>query len=141
MAHWLLVSRRLVEAVHAAGGEVYVWTVDDAAGSARLEALGVDGVITNDPRLFGWRGERRLADDGAGAGVESRCRVGLASSSAARPTAAQLALVPGRHVDGEASSRTWRASVNSAEPARAATARGPRPSSGTHPPGGGATAR
>jgi glycerophosphoryl diester phosphodiesterase len=38
--------------VHEAGGEIYVWTVDDAAQIARLEGLGVDGVITNDPRLF-----------------------------------------------------------------------------------------
>lgn len=53
MAHWLLVSRRLVEAVRAAGGQVYAWTVDDRDRIARLAALGVDGVITNDPRLFG----------------------------------------------------------------------------------------
>jgi glycerophosphoryl diester phosphodiesterase len=53
MAHWLLVSAGLVEAVHTNGGHVYVWTVDDAARIARLERLGVDGVITNDPRLFG----------------------------------------------------------------------------------------
>jgi glycerophosphoryl diester phosphodiesterase len=52
MAHWLLVSRRLVEVVHAEGGEVYVWTVDDAARIERLRALGVHAVITNDPRLF-----------------------------------------------------------------------------------------
>ena len=52
MAHQVLVSRRLVEAVQAAGGELYVWTVDDAARIQALEALGVDGVITNDPRLF-----------------------------------------------------------------------------------------
>jgi glycerophosphoryl diester phosphodiesterase len=52
MSHWLLTSRRLAEAVHAAGGQLYVWTVDDAARIASLEALGADGVITNDPRLF-----------------------------------------------------------------------------------------
>jgi glycerophosphoryl diester phosphodiesterase len=53
MAHRLLVSPRLVTSVHEAGGQVYVWTVDDAERIAALEALGVDGVITNDPRLFG----------------------------------------------------------------------------------------
>jgi glycerophosphoryl diester phosphodiesterase len=52
MAHRLLASPRLVRAVHDAGGQVYVWTVDDAEQIRRLEALGVDGVITNDPRLF-----------------------------------------------------------------------------------------
>jgi glycerophosphoryl diester phosphodiesterase len=53
MAHWKLVTPRLVETVKAAGGELYVWTVDDAARIRALEALGVTGVITNDPRLFG----------------------------------------------------------------------------------------
>ncbi|HEU4657207.1 MAG TPA: glycerophosphodiester phosphodiesterase [Capillimicrobium sp.] len=52
MAHWRLVSRALVRRVQAAGGELYVWTVDDRRVIERLEALGVDGVITNDPRLF-----------------------------------------------------------------------------------------
>jgi glycerophosphoryl diester phosphodiesterase len=52
MAHRVLASRRLVRAVHAAGGQVYVWTVDSAPRIQALEALGVDGVITNDPRLF-----------------------------------------------------------------------------------------
>jgi glycerophosphoryl diester phosphodiesterase len=52
MSHRILVGPRLVKAVHAAGGQVYVWTVDDARSIRALEALGVDGVITNDPRLF-----------------------------------------------------------------------------------------
>jgi len=52
MAHYLLVSRQLVARVQSAGGFVYVWTVDDEARIRRLEAIGVDGVITNDPRLF-----------------------------------------------------------------------------------------
>ena len=53
MCHWRLVSPRLVKAVNDAGGELYVWTVDDGRRIGRLERLGVTGVITNDPRLFG----------------------------------------------------------------------------------------
>jgi glycerophosphoryl diester phosphodiesterase len=53
MAHWALVTPRLVAAVRRSGGEIYVWTVDEAARIRRLERLGVTGVITNDPRLFG----------------------------------------------------------------------------------------
>ena len=52
MAHWKLVTPKLVRAVRAAGGELYVWTVDDPARILELEALGVTGVITNDPRVF-----------------------------------------------------------------------------------------
>jgi glycerophosphoryl diester phosphodiesterase len=52
-AHWRLVSRPLVSAVREAGGELYVWTVDHAPRIRELEELGVTGVITNDPRLFG----------------------------------------------------------------------------------------
>jgi glycerophosphoryl diester phosphodiesterase len=52
MCHWRLVSPRLVRAVKEAGGELYVWTVDDGPRIGRLERLGVTGVITNDPRLF-----------------------------------------------------------------------------------------
>ena len=59
MAHRLLVTPRLVSAVQGAGGQLYVWTVDDQERIAKLEALGVDGVITNDPRLFE---ERSRAD-------------------------------------------------------------------------------
>ena len=52
MVHWRLVTRRLVRAVHDAGGELYVWTVDDPAQLREFEAMGVTGLITNDPRLF-----------------------------------------------------------------------------------------
>jgi glycerophosphoryl diester phosphodiesterase len=53
MCHWALVSARLVRAIDEAGGELYVWTVDDPERIAKLERLGVTGIITNDPRLFG----------------------------------------------------------------------------------------
>jgi glycerophosphoryl diester phosphodiesterase len=52
MAHWRVVTRALVRAVADGGGELYVWTVDDARMIERLTAMGVDGIITNDPRLF-----------------------------------------------------------------------------------------
>ena len=51
MAHYYVVTRRLADAVREAGGELYVWTVDDADKIAPFEALGAHGVITNDPRL------------------------------------------------------------------------------------------
>jgi glycerophosphoryl diester phosphodiesterase len=53
MAHWRVVTSALVRAVADGGGELYVWTVDDARMIRRLTELGVDGIITNDPRLFG----------------------------------------------------------------------------------------
>ena len=46
------VTDELVEAVHERGGRVYAWTVNSRAGIAQMRALGVDGVITDDPRLF-----------------------------------------------------------------------------------------
>jgi glycerophosphoryl diester phosphodiesterase len=52
MSHFLLASPQLVRAVHDAGGEVYVWTVDEPKRIELLDSMGVDGVITNDPRLF-----------------------------------------------------------------------------------------
>ncbi len=52
MVHWRLVTRRLVRSVRGAGGELYVWTVDELPRIRELTALGVTGVITNDPRLF-----------------------------------------------------------------------------------------
>jgi glycerophosphoryl diester phosphodiesterase len=52
MCHYKLVTPALLEAVRGVGGELYVWTVDDARQIRSLEALGVSGVITNDPRLF-----------------------------------------------------------------------------------------
>jgi glycerophosphoryl diester phosphodiesterase len=52
MAHWRVVTKGLVQAVREGGGQLYVWTVDDARMIAKLSAMGVDGIITNDPRLF-----------------------------------------------------------------------------------------
>ena len=48
-----LVSRGVVERCHTLGVAVLAWTVNDRAVLRKLDGLGVDGVITDDPRLFG----------------------------------------------------------------------------------------
>jgi glycerophosphoryl diester phosphodiesterase len=46
-----------VERVHAAGGRVHVWTVDEKADLELCVSLGVDAVISNRPaRILGWLG-------------------------------------------------------------------------------------
>jgi glycerophosphoryl diester phosphodiesterase len=42
-----VVSTRLVEAAHANGVEVHVWTVNDPADMTRLVGMGVDGIVTD----------------------------------------------------------------------------------------------
>jgi glycerophosphoryl diester phosphodiesterase len=50
--HWLVISPRLVERCHAAGAAVWAWTVNDADVIDSVAAAGVDGIISDDPRLF-----------------------------------------------------------------------------------------
>jgi glycerophosphoryl diester phosphodiesterase len=69
MAHWRLVTPRLAAALRDAGGELYVWTVDDAEQIARFERMGVSGVISNDPRLFDIQGGPASAGHVAGSGT------------------------------------------------------------------------
>jgi len=52
MAHWSLVTPAFWATIRDAGGELYVWTVDDAERIGELETMGVTGIISNDPRLF-----------------------------------------------------------------------------------------
>ncbi len=47
-----LVSAQLARITKLAGVELIAWTVDDAARMSRLVDLGVDGIVSNDPRLF-----------------------------------------------------------------------------------------
>jgi glycerophosphoryl diester phosphodiesterase len=50
--NWTVVSRGVVERCHALDVAVYVWTVNEAGVLEELDALGADGIITDDPRLF-----------------------------------------------------------------------------------------
>jgi len=47
--HWTMVDEVLADAVHAAGGRVIAWTVNDPAVAVALAAAGVDGVCTDVP--------------------------------------------------------------------------------------------
>ena len=48
----LVVTKRLVAVTRSAGVELIAWTVDEGERMRELAALGVDGICTNDPRLF-----------------------------------------------------------------------------------------
>lgn len=50
--HHSLVTSGSVRAAHRRGAAVVTWTVDDRVTLARVEAAGVDAIVTNDPRLF-----------------------------------------------------------------------------------------
>ena len=52
MLQHALVTARTVSRAHAMGAAVLAWTVDDVVDLDRVLAAGVDGVITNDPRIF-----------------------------------------------------------------------------------------
>jgi glycerophosphoryl diester phosphodiesterase len=52
MLNWQVVSRPVVERCHAAGVPVLAWTVDSPEQVRALDELRVDGVITDDPRIF-----------------------------------------------------------------------------------------
>jgi glycerophosphoryl diester phosphodiesterase len=47
-----LVSPRLARICKLAGVELIAWTVDDRARMEKLVGMGVDGICSNDPRLF-----------------------------------------------------------------------------------------
>lgn len=54
-AVWLyhqLATPAIVDAARDAGVELICWTVDDAARVAELRGMGVDGIVSNDPRLL-----------------------------------------------------------------------------------------
>lgn len=49
---WRLIDEKLVREVHAAGGRVIAWTVNDRDAARDLTGLGVDGLCTDDVRLL-----------------------------------------------------------------------------------------
>jgi glycerophosphoryl diester phosphodiesterase len=50
--HYSVCSPAAIAGAHEARAAVYAWTVDDPARAQRLVDWGVDGIITNDPRIF-----------------------------------------------------------------------------------------
>jgi glycerophosphoryl diester phosphodiesterase len=47
-----LITRAVVERCHALGVAVLAWTVNSRTVMGKLDEIGVDGVITDDPRIF-----------------------------------------------------------------------------------------
>jgi glycerophosphoryl diester phosphodiesterase len=50
--HWPLVTPALVAAVHAAGGRVIPWTVNETRSAQSLAAMGVDALCGDDVNLL-----------------------------------------------------------------------------------------
>jgi glycerophosphoryl diester phosphodiesterase len=50
--HYKLITAELVQQCHARGMKCVPWTVNDLAEMKKLQALGVDGIITDYPNLF-----------------------------------------------------------------------------------------
>jgi glycerophosphoryl diester phosphodiesterase len=51
-AYHPVITPRLAAACHDLGLELIAWTVDEVPRMRALAAIGVDGICTNDPRLF-----------------------------------------------------------------------------------------
>ena len=47
-----VITPQLVAAAHSVDVRLFAWTVDDAERVAELAELGVDGIVSNDPRLL-----------------------------------------------------------------------------------------
>ena len=51
--HYSVASAAAIERAQEVGAAVYAWTVDDVRRAQKLIDDGADGIITNDPRIFG----------------------------------------------------------------------------------------
>jgi len=63
-AYRRLITPKLVKAAHDAGIELVAWTVDEPKLITRLAEMGVDGIVSNDPRLFKGEAPSPAQDDG-----------------------------------------------------------------------------
>jgi glycerophosphoryl diester phosphodiesterase len=63
-AYHRLVTPRLVEVAHDAGLDLMAWTVDERKRITQLAEMGVDGIASNDPRLFKGEVPSPAQDDG-----------------------------------------------------------------------------
>lgn len=76
------ISTSLVDRAHAAGKDVYVWTVDDPVAMSRMISMGVDGLITNNPALA-----RQVVAEQAALPVVGRLALWLADAFGLDPLA------------------------------------------------------
>jgi glycerophosphoryl diester phosphodiesterase len=49
--HYAVVTKAALDRCHAAGAAVLAWTVNEPALARTLEDLGIDGIISDDPRI------------------------------------------------------------------------------------------
>lgn len=52
MVHHRLADKQLVDDLHAAGKQIFVWTVNRTRAMQRFAELGVDGIISDDTQLL-----------------------------------------------------------------------------------------
>jgi glycerophosphoryl diester phosphodiesterase len=79
-------SRRFVRRAHAAGKEVYVWTVNDPFFMSAMMSRGVDGIITDDPGLA-----RRVLEFRSELSPAERLLIGIGTEIGAFALPAQVA--------------------------------------------------
>ena len=75
-----LASPKLIRAAHAAGKDVYVWTVNDPLTMSRLISQGVDGLITDEPAVA-----REVLADRAKLGTPERLLLWLVDRFGLKP--------------------------------------------------------
>lgn len=52
IVHPPLITRKLIRIIHESARKIFAWTVNDAQSMTRLATWGVDGIISNNPRLL-----------------------------------------------------------------------------------------